>query len=126
MVQAPFEEVFELARDPRRWAVLFQGVKDVVEVEKDRCQGMSVAKISVREGNERYTVSQVARLPGTIFRKMKRRGVATETTYHLSRAAEGTRVEFKTEISVAGIYRLLNPMAEWYLSKRLVEGNGFP
>ncbi len=124
IVRASLEEVFELVKDPKRWAALFQEVKGVAHLEEDRSLGSSVAKFTVNEGKEEYEVTQIARMPGIILRKVKGRGMSTETTYHLSRSDEGTRVEFKTEMSLSGIYRLLNPMAEWYLSRRLAE-NGY-
>jgi hypothetical protein len=56
-------------------------------------------------------------------REIKKKGVRSKATYKLQAVAEGTLVSFSIDMSMSGLYRILNPMAEWYLENRIAENS---
>jgi carbon monoxide dehydrogenase subunit G len=124
LIMAPLEEVFSITADYKNWPNLFQDVRSVQPVRE--ADGETVLEVVDKTDNRKFTVTQRAESPETVVREIKKKGVRSKATYKLQAVAEGTLVSFSIDMSLSGLYRILNPMAEWYLANRIAENSLLP
>ena len=121
LIMAPLQEVFSLTADYKNWPNIFQDVRSVQPVRE--ADGETVLEVVDKTNNRKFTVTQRTESPETVVREIKKKGVRSKATYKLQAVAEGTLVSFSIDMSLSGLYRILNPMAEWYLANRIAQNS---